>query len=261
MLCPYGVQMYNVMLALLLGFIVGLIAAFFGIGGGVLFVPILIIIFNLPPTIAVGTSLLAIFITSTSSTIAYARQKKIYYKLGLILEMASVPGAVIGAYITTIIPGEYLKKVFSIFLVFVAINIMHRGEKRSKVENTSDKHLAYPGRKLWMALLFSFLAGLLSATLGIGGGVLKTPIMILILELPIHNAIATSCFMITITSLTGLSQHIMYGHVIVTYGLSLGLGAIGGAQAGAILSKHTKPRTLQKLFAVLLIVVAVKLFL
>jgi len=249
--------MDSIILAPILGLLVGIVAAFFGIGGGVLFVPILILIFNLPVKSAVGTSLLAIFITSMSSMIAYTRQKRIVFRVGLIMESASIPGAILGAYFTTLLPGEYLRKAFSIFLIFVAFNIMRKKAHSKSIEDKPS--VDYNRKNIAQLLLFSFCAGFLSATLGIGGGVLNVPIMLLVLHFPIHYAVATSCFVIVVTSLTGVSQHLRYSHVEVFYGLSLGFGAVIGAQIGAQVSRKTAPSTLKKLFAVLLVVTAIRL--
>lgn len=250
-------SMDMILLAPILGIIVGIVAAFFGIGGGVLFVPILILVFCLPIKTAIGTSLLAVFITSISSMIAYWRQKRIIYKAGLIFGVATIPGAILGAYLTTIIHENLLRIFFSLFLLFVAFNIVRKGRR---YEDDPMSFSYEPHRKdIVKILFFAFMSGLLSAFLGIGGGVLNVPIMVLVLHIPIHFAIATSCFIIVVTSFTGLTQHFMYGQVLPIYGILLGIGSIIGAQIGARISKRTKSKTLRKLFALLMVIVAIRL--
>lgn len=247
------------LLAPILGIIVGVVAAFFGIGGGVLFVPILILVFRLPIKTAIGTSLLAVFITSISSMIAYWRQKRIIYKAGLIFDVATIPGAILGAYLTTVIQENMLKIIFSLFLLFMAFNVAKKGKKYENNPISFPYELSR--NDIVKILLFAFISGLLSAFLGIGGGVLNVPIMVLVLHIPIHFAIATSCFIIVVTSFTGLTQHFMYGQVLPTYGILLGIGSVIGAQIGARISKRTKSKTLRKLFAVLMVIVAIRLIL
>jgi len=245
-------------LAVLLGVIVGIVASFFGIGGGVLFVPILILVFNYDTKMAIGTSLLAVFITSISSALAYARRERINYKLGLMLESASIPGAILGAYIVTIVSVILLRKIFSVFLLLLSANLMIEKMQHNK-QRTKQKSEQYTKNRLIQAEILSFLAGMLSAMLGIGGGVLKVPVMLLVLDLPIHQATATSSFMIVITSFVGLTQHTIHGYVDFIFGSLLGIGATFGAQIGVKLSDYTKPRVLRRLFAVMLTLIAIEL--
>ena len=101
----------------------------------------------------------------------------------------------------------------------------------------------------------------MSASLGIGGGVLKVPIMVTTLGLPIHYAIGTSAFMIVITVSAGLLEHYRYGQVNVFYGGLLGVGAVFGAQIGAKLSLLTRPKKLRLVFSVLLVIIALRMLL
>lgn len=246
-------------LAVLLGVVVGTVASFFGIGGGVLFVPILILVFNYDTKMAIGTSLLAVFITSISSALAYARRERINYKLGLMLESASIPGALLGAYIVTVISVVLLRRIFSIFLLLLSANLMMEKIHHSEKQRTKQKAKQYTKNRLIQAEILSFLAGMLSAMLGIGGGVLKVPVMLLVLDLPIHQATATSSFMIVITSFVGLTQHTIHGYVDFIFGSLLGIGATFGAQIGVKLSDYTKPKILRRLFAVMLTLIAIEL--
>ena len=249
--------MVEELLLIVFGFLVGMVAAFMGIGGGVLFVPILVLIFGFDMRRAIGTSLLAILITAASSTIAYLRERKINFRLGLLLEAASVPGAVLGAYFAAKAPVIILKTLFIVLLVGMSIKIV-RGNNIPEVD---DFNASLEKRGLAQALALSFLAGFLSASLGIGGGVLKVPILVTTLKIPIHQAIGTSVFMILITVATGLSQHLYYGHVDVLHGTLLGIGAMFGAQLGVRASLKTKPRKLRVLFSVLLLAIAIRMLL
>ncbi len=246
--------LYLVLIAL--GSLVGIIAAVIGIGGGVLFVPILVLIFDFDMKNAVGTSLLAVLITSISSATAYIKRKKVLYKLGFILEGASVPGAILGAQFSEYVPSTVLKIMFVLFLFIMAIEILRNS---GEMHNNSDAEPRYKKDSLPSALVLSFLAGFLSASLGIGGGVLKVPIMIVILELPVHYAIGTSAFMIVITATAGILQHFYYGHIDLFYGGLLGVGALIGAQLGAKVSLETKPKKLRIIFGIIIILIALRM--
>ena len=244
-------------LTIFLGTLVGIVAAFFGIGGGVLFVPILILLFNYDTKVAIGTSLLAVFITSLSSVAAYAKRRRINYRLGLMLETASIPGAILGAYLVTVMPVDTLRTIFSFFLFLLATKLMLKRKKHYEKKSIGVRSRS----ALIKAEALSFIAGMLSAMLGIGGGVLKVPVMLLVLDVPVHKATATSSFMVAITSFVGLTQHILHGYVDFTAGLLLGMGAILGAQIGIYLSDRTKLEILRRLFAVLLMAIAIELLL
>lgn len=251
------VKLFFTYLALtILGLLVGTIAAIVGIGGGVLFVPILILIFGLNMKKAVGTSLLAVMITSISSFAAYIRQRKVLYKLGLILEAGSVPGAILGASFAKYAPEIVLKAMFVLFLFIMSIEIFCRGEKE---QSNPDMEPQYKKNNLPQAFVLSLLAGFLSASLGIGGGVIKVPIMITTLGLPVHYAIGTSAFMIMITSTAGVIQHIYYGHVNFLFGGLLGVGALIGAQLGAKIALKMRPKKLRIVLGIVIILVALRM--
>jgi uncharacterized membrane protein YfcA len=96
----------------ILGFFIGTVAAMTGVGGGIFIVPLLTVAYSFAPANAVGTSLTTITFTAIAATVSYSRQKRIYYKAGLILATATGPGAVLGAYLTSVIPSATLGLIF-----------------------------------------------------------------------------------------------------------------------------------------------------
>lgn len=244
----------NVFLAALIGFIAGIVASFFGIGGGVIFVPSLIIIFGFEPAAAVATSLLAIIFTSLSSVTAYTRKKLVKHKEGLFFVLASIPGALLGAYLTSILPGRTIRIIFSFFLFFTAYNIAKNEGKESL-----KHHKRVEGANKKLAVIAFFTAGIASGLLGIGGGILFVPAMVILIGFDIHEAIATSAFIILITTTFGVLEHLILGHVNFLFGVLFGLFGVLGAQIGAIISIRTQSRTLRILFAFLLVVSGLRL--
>jgi len=252
----------------LLAFPVGVIAAMVGVGGGIFVVPILTMIYSLEPKEAIGTSLAMIIFTSIFSTISYSRQKRIDYKLGLILSIATIPGAIIGALTANIINPAQLGLIFGIFLVFVALRMLityrfgeSKPEKTDKLwhrkiadsagtvfEYSSDLKKGFP---------LSFFGGFFSGLLGIGGGVVMVPIMHFLMDFPMHLAVATSMFIMIFTSLAGATTHFTLGNVHLEYMILLCIGIIFGTQLGAYLSKRTSGKNLRRIFGIIVILVSI----
>jgi len=254
-------------------FFIGIIAAMVGVGGGVFIVPFLTQVFDLNPVEAVGTSLATIVFTSLSSTVSYSRQKRIDYRIGAILTVATIPGAIAGAYTATIIESKLLGLIFGFFLVFVACQMMLRlpfsrlvPTKKGKswhrkildsygtvFEYDADVKLSFP---------LSFLGGFFSGLLGIGGGTIVVPIMHLVANIPIHVAVATSMFTMIFTTISGVATHLLLETTIsFDYVIFLALGVIFGAQVGAYLSKRTSVKNLKRIFGAVLLFVSVRMIL
>lgn len=244
------------MFVALFGVLTGIVAAFFGIGGGVLIVPFLILCVGLDERLAAGTSMLAVLITSVSSTIAYERQRRVVNKLALLLACASIPGGLLGALVTSVAPRLYFKVILSSVLVLAAVKMI-----RKRRSGSSGVPRGLRMRRIPLALLCTFLGATIASSVGIGGGVINVPVMTLVLGLPIHYAVATSCFVIVMTSSASVAGHVILGHTLVDLGLLLGCGTALGAQVGARLARRTPPRILRLAFACLLVVVAVRILL
>ncbi|MDH7477897.1 MAG: sulfite exporter TauE/SafE family protein [Candidatus Bathyarchaeota archaeon] len=260
------------LLLTLFGFLVGIIASLTGIGGGSFIVPVLTILYDFVPANAVGTSLTSIIFTAAASTINYAKQKRIYYKTGLVLALTTAPGAFVGARLTRIIPPNMLGLIFGFFIIFVAlrmiININDLRRKKANPEREmvqiilkSDKEVVSSERNLLLGAGLSFFGGLTSGLLGIGGGVLVVPIMVFALKMPIHNATATSMFTMIITSISGVAEHYMANHIYLDYALLLALGTIFGAQVGAYASKRISGKGLRRIFGLVLLFVSIQMIL
>ncbi len=250
----------------LFGFLIGTIASMVGIGGGVFIVPLLTLLYQFEPSIAVGTSLTSIIFTSIASTLNYSRQKRIYYKAGILLAITTVPGAYLGAYLTSIITSRQLGLIFGFFLIFVALRMIFsfrifnkHVEKKEKSEVTSEMELFNSQTKLLSGIALSFFGGLASGLLGIGGGALLVPIMNLVMAIPIHFAVATSMFTMIYTSTSGVAQHYMLGNIYINYALALALGTIFGAQLGAYYSRRISRENLRRIFGIVLVIVSVRM--
>lgn len=261
----------DVILLPIIAFFVGIIAAMVGVGGGVFIVPLLSLIFNVDPiSRAVGTSLAVIVFTSLSSTINYSRQRRIDYRVGLILAISTIPGALVGAYLTAVIEPGLLGLIFGFFLVFVALRMMLEfsfgrtrfpsgvDRWRRKIVDSSGKIFEYD-TNIWLGLVLSFFGGLSSGLLGIGGGSLMVPVMHLAMNIPMHVTVATSMFIMVFTSISGVMTHLAYGNVLFEYAVLLSIGVVFGAQLGAHFSKRISGKNLRRIFGVVLLLISIRM--
>jgi uncharacterized membrane protein YfcA len=259
------------MLELLLpifGLLIGIIAALTGIGGGAFIVSLLVLVYAFVPQNAVGTSLTAIIFTAVAATLNFSRQRRIYYKTGLVLAVTTVPGASLGAYLTTILPPRLLGIILGAMLIPIALYVIadagHRQGtegKTSQLSGKSDSELVRSRDTMLIGVSLCFLGGLGSGLLGIGGGVLIVPIMTLAMGMPIHVATATSMFTMIFTTMSGVTQHYLASHISFEYALLLAFGTVIGAQVGAYTSKKVSSRNLRIFFGLMLIVVGIQIIL
>lgn len=232
------------------GFAAGTLGSMLGVGGGVIMVPALTFL-NMPPTQISSTSLIAVTSTSVSSTIEYSRQRRIDYRLSFELGACAIPGSVLGAILSDFIAEDTYKMYFGILLILTGLYILYKNHilTQRSVRKRSVKLLS-------IVFIAAFCSGVISSLFGVGGGIIFVPAMVLMLGLTMHRAAATSQLTLLLTSLSGVFTHSFLGHPQYLQALALSAGAFIGAQLGARISRMTKEVLLQKLFAIMLIVVA-----
>jgi hypothetical protein len=258
--------MWEILLPIL-GLLIGVLASLTGVGGGAIIVPILSLLYAFTPASAVGTSLAAIVFTAVAATVTYWRQKRIFFRIGVIVSFATAPGAVIGAYLTEVVSATFLGVAFSVFLMIVAIKILteitprRRRDKKIDIEIQGSENdlFNYKRSRLYLAFALGFVSGVISGLLGVGGGIVLVPLLIFILELDIHVAVATTMFTMIFTALAGVTQHFLLGNVNFEVALMLGVGSILGTQIGAYLYKRASNTLLRGVFAVILLAISVEM--
>ena len=263
--------MWEVLLPFI-GFLIGTVAALTGIGGGVFIVPLLTLIYAFSPANAAGTSLTTIVFTALASTLNYSRQRRISYRTGALLAAVTAPGGILGVYLTTVISAKLLGALFGFFMIILVALPMSldpnsfrlkrsptSGADKSAVK--SDGMLFSSSRKMLVGAILSFLSGIASGLLGIGGGVLIVPILTLIVGMPIHFATATSMFTMTFTSTSEAVQHYFAKQTNFEYALLLALGTVIGAQVGAYASKRTSGKNLRRIFGLVIVIVGIQMIL
>lgn len=242
----------------LLGVAVGCLGTLIGAGGGFLLMPILVMLYprERPETLA-SISLAVVFFNALSGSIGYARQKKIDYPAGLLFAATGVPGAVIGALVTGLIPRTAFDLWLGLVLVIIAGYLLLAGPIRDAAHD--DQRTTVPHARSRGAII-SFGVGFLSSLLGIGGGIIHVPILVYLLKFPVHVAAATSHFVLTSTAGAGTLVHIFSGafHTGWRRTIALGIGVVIGAQIGAMLSRRTPPGIIMKGLAVGLLAAGVR---
>jgi uncharacterized membrane protein YfcA len=253
-----------------IGFVVGTLGTMVGAGGGFLLAPLLLLIYphERPETIA-SISLAVVFLNATSGTIAYARMKRVDYKSGILLAGATVPGAILGAYSTSLIPRRTFDIIFSIVLIGAAALLLWRPHARAVIGKGSFHRVVVEKDGVvhefhynpYVAAGLSLGVGYVSSLLGIGGGIIHVPVLTAVLGFPVHIATATSHFALAVMAGTGTLTHVLAG--TFTHGvrrtLALGVGVLVGAQVGARLSNKVNGAWILRGLAIALVTVAIRL--
>jgi uncharacterized membrane protein YfcA len=233
------------------GLMIGGYGTIIGAGGGFILVPLLLLFYprESPDTIA-SISLAVVFFNALSGTIAYARLKRVDYGSGLLLSLATVPGAVLGALTTALIPRRPFDFMVGALLVGISGFLMMRptieaGEYRGRFRFARRMADRDGMVHVWsynsvLAVGLSILIGFVSSMLGIGGGFIHVPVMINLLNFPVHVAAATSHFTLTVMTFVGSFVHLVTGTLAGTAYrvVPLSAGVIVGAQVGARLAQR-----------------------
>ena len=263
-------------LLLVLGFAIGLPMSMLGLGGGVFIVPALILVFGLPAQNAVAISLVAMCGTTFSASVGYMRQRRVDFKLGLLYDILDVPGVVFGAYLTTVLPKDILAGLCGFFIVFISLLLIRNRRKatfstkndnqttskewRRRKIDSSNQIFDYVIRKPSLALLSSFMSGLVGGLAGLGGGITDTTTMIL-LGVPPHIAAATSEFAMALTNGIGVVAHGILQNILWDYAVPLTVGTFVGAQIGVLAAKHVKGEALIKALSAVAFILGLRLIL
>lgn len=235
-----------------LGFAAGILGSMIGLGGGIIVVPVLTF-FGFSPTLAASNSLFAAFSNAVGSTVSYSRQKKIDYSLGLKLGLLSIPGTVLGAYLSSDVTPGIFKILFGLVLISSAIYIFMRKKIETKEKNLTKQMIVF-------VIAASFFAGTISSFFGIGGGIVFVPLMVVGIGMTMKKAAPTSQFILLFASLSGIITHSILGHPDFLQAGLLAVGAFVGGIVGARISLDIKERSLQILVSAIIIITAIKLF-
>jgi uncharacterized protein len=267
--------MLNEIGLVVVGFGVGTFGTLVGAGGGFLLVPLLALLEpTLPAESITAISLAVVAMNATSGAVAYARQRRIDYRSGILFAIATLPGSVAGALLTRTVSRSTFDAIFAVLLIALAVFIVvaHEDEPEVAPEGGGWGHVLRVltdrsgtdyryAVNLPLGVALSLVVGFVSSFLGIGGGVIHVPALVGLLRFPPHIATATSHFVLAIMATVGTGTHVVAGDLVGLGGqaLVLGLGAIAGAQLGARLSSRVHGIVIVRVLAVSLVFVGLRL--
>ncbi|MGA2664216.1 MAG: sulfite exporter TauE/SafE family protein [Nitrososphaerales archaeon] len=270
----------------LVSVLAGLIGALVGVGGGILVVPALTLLFGVPIEFAVGASIVSVIATSSGSASAYVRDRITNLRIGMFLEIGSTAGAVVGAVTSIELVRSGLSwlvfVVFGLMLFFSAYSSARRlrrervkggevinqrpnelstslklsGEYYDKATKTRVDYVADRVAPGFGVMVF---AGMISALLGVGGGILKVVGMDSFMKLPFKVSTTTSNFMIGVTAAASTAIYYIGGYVNPVLAAPVAIGIVIGAFAGTKVLVRSKPGSLRWLFVIVLLVIGIEM--
>ncbi|HYO43062.1 MAG TPA: sulfite exporter TauE/SafE family protein [Candidatus Limnocylindrales bacterium] len=270
------------------GVAAGVFGSLLGLGGGILIVPLLTLGFGLPLREAVAISLVSVIVTSSASAAVYLQRHVANLRLGMTLELFSALGALVGGLVAFLISERVLAGLFAALMTWVAISMARRKDPPKVAASASEpvaidsvatapEHLidvapvpavtdpsfaaalsgpGYRIHRLPAGMIGSVFAGLNSALLGVGGGIIKVPVMHLVMGVPLRTSTATSNMMMGITATASAVIYLLRDEIDPFVAGPICLGVFIGASAGSRLAHRVDVRILRWLFVIVLIYTA-----
>jgi uncharacterized membrane protein YfcA len=270
------VDALSILFLLTAGGIAGFLAGFFGVGGGIILVPILLYYFQsigvsslVATHMTLGTSLLVVVFASSTSAYQYAANRHVVWKAVLIMGVASVAGAAVGSTVAASLQGKTLQQIFATVVAIAAVRLLAEASRPA-----AERELRTAPRGL---ILTGVIVGLVSSLAGVGGGVFSIPIMYYLLKFPLKKALGTSSATIVITALAAAIGYAVRGQeevarfapemasytlgfVDYVHSLPVIVGTLPAAKYGAMVSHRTHVDVLRRVYGVFLLAIAGKMF-
>jgi uncharacterized protein len=254
----------------------GAVGSLLGLGGGIIVVPALTLLLGVDIRFAIGASIVSVIATSSGAAITYIRKNLAHLKLAMLLEVATVSGALVGASVAGMISVGTLYLLFGLLLFFVASMMLRRNKveiiqpsqgelllaRRLDLVGTVDggpSSSSYVIRNVPLGLFASSGAGIMSGLLGIGGGVIKVPLMNLAMGVPLKVASATSNLSIGLTASASALIYFSRGDINPFVVAPVALGVLLGAQMGSRLMGRIDSHWIKKIFVFLLLGVGIQM--
>jgi hypothetical protein len=236
-------------IGLLLSVAIGISLGFFGGGGSILTVPLLVYVFGQEPKVAIASSLLIVAIASLAAALQHWRAGNLQPRAGLVFGAAGMTGAFLGGQAGSRMDGGVLLLLFASIMVLTALAMWRGRRAPAKVDGARAS--------TWKLVLQGLTVGCFTGLVGAGGGFLIVPALVLWAGLSMPAAVGTSLFVIVMNSLAGFLGYI--AHVPVDYGLvaAVAAAAIGGSFVGARLTRLVEPGSLRRVFAGFVLAMAV----
>lgn len=269
---------------ILLGFGAGALGAMVGVGGGIIVVPTLVLVFHVGIKTAIATSLVAVVATSTAAGSVYVGRGLTNMRLAMTLEMFTTLGGIAGGFVAVWVAPSVLAAMFGVIMGVTATLLLRANDPLPRATGSGpgpavlgaehprrlagsyfDAHagavIEYQAVRLPLGAAVSSAAGVISGLLGVGGGFLKVPAMALGMNVPIKVAAATSSFMIGVTAIASLFIYLQRGFVSPLLAAPVALGVSAGALAGTRLAARVSGRLLRRVLSVIVIAVGIEMML
>jgi uncharacterized membrane protein YfcA len=258
------------------GVVAGALGSLLGLGGGVFLVPLLVLGLGLPMPQAVAISLTTVVATSSVVAARITGQHLINLRLGMLLEVATAAGGLLGGLTATSLSPQALQRLFAVVMVAIAgVTGARRNRRNVRFDSDADpgrlggrfpdpesgREVSYRVKRLPVAMVGSFVAGNLSSLLGIGGGVLKVPLLNAWCGVPLRVAAATSALMIGVTAVPGAIIYFGNGQLRPALAAAAVLGVQAGAPLAARLGLKLTEKALSLLLVTVMLLVALSMFL
>ena len=249
----------------------GLLGSLTGLGGGMVIVPLLLLVFKVDIHYAAGASLISVIATSSGAAAAYVKEGFTNIRIGMFLEVATTLGALLGAYLLAWISPSAIAIIFGLVLLFSAyVSIRHQPapspvQQPDPLAARMRMNGEYPAiagptsyfvRRVPLGFVICYFAGLISGLLGIGSGALKVLAMDQAMEIPFKVSTATSNFMIGVTAAASAGIYFQRGYIDPGLVMPVMLGVLLGSFAGARIMPGTPSRKLRIIFDAAILILA-----
>jgi uncharacterized membrane protein YfcA len=252
----------------------GLVGALTGLGGGIILVPLLTLGFGVNVRYAAGASLVSVIATSSGAAATFVRDGFANIRLGMLLEVATTFGAVVGAVLAGYVSTQAIEIVFGVVLVYSAFRAaspdpsLHPGETADPIATRLKLNSEFPGadgpqsytvQHVRSGFALMGVAGVLSGLLGVGSGAVKVLAMDRAMRLPFKVSTTTSNFMIGVTAAASAGVYLRRGYIDPALACPVMLGVLAGALIGARLLRVVHVNVLRNVFAVAIAMLAVEM--
>ena len=265
------------LLAFVISVAAGVLGSLLGLGGGIIIIPALTLLFKIDIRYAIGASIVSVIATSSGAAAAYVRERMTNLRVAMVLEVATVSGALTGAFVAGQVKGRWLYVIFGLVMGYSALMMFrkrsHLAEEESIAAPWADylrlhssyydealkQQVKYRVARTRVGLALMYGAGLISGLLGIGSGALKVPAMDLAMRLPIKVSTATSNFMIGVTAAASAGVYFMRGDIDPFVAAPVAAGVVVGATIGSRLLGVLHHRLIRIVFVAVLLWVSLQM--
>ena len=238
--------------SIVVGVLAGFLAGLFGVGGGILMVPALVMVMHMDQRLSHGTSLAAVVPIAVSSTLSYSLSGEVDWPVVACLACGAIGGAVVGTHLLGVLPQKVLGYAFSFLLLATAARLVF-----DHADAGGRSPLGVGG--IALLVLTGLAAGVIAGLLGVGGGIIMVPVMVVGFDMSAASAKGTSLAVIIPTAVMGTWRNMKRGNVDVAVAVASGLAGVVSAFLGGLISVAMSESLSNTLFAVLLVVVAARM--